>query len=73
MSEARRSFVTTVFHRLQVSADDINDMLCENINTIKKNMETLTEASKEVGLEMSAEKAKYILFIAIRMKEKIII
>jgi hypothetical protein len=29
--------------------------------TIKKNPETLTDASKEVGLEINAEKTKYML------------
>jgi hypothetical protein len=37
-------------HRLLVYADHVN-LLCDNINTIKKNSETLTDASKEVGLE----------------------
>jgi hypothetical protein len=30
------------------------------INTIKKNMETLIDANKEVGLEVNAEKSKYM-------------
>jgi hypothetical protein len=32
-----------------------------NIDTIKKNTETLIDASKEVGLEVNAEKTKYML------------
>jgi hypothetical protein len=35
--------------------------LGDNIDTIKKNTETLTDASKEVGLEVNAEKYKYML------------
>jgi hypothetical protein len=31
------------------------------IDTIKKNMETLIDASKEVGLEVNTEKTKYML------------
>jgi hypothetical protein len=31
------------------------------INTINKNTETLIHDSKEVGLEVNAEKAKYML------------
>jgi hypothetical protein len=33
----------------------------ENKNTIKKNTETLIGASKEVGLEVNADKIKYML------------
>jgi ribosomal protein S2 len=33
----------------------------DNINAIKKNMETLIDASKEVGLEVNTEKTKYML------------
>jgi hypothetical protein len=35
--------------------------LVDNINTTKKNTETLIDASKEVGLEVNAEKTKYML------------
>jgi DNA-directed RNA polymerase alpha subunit len=33
----------------------------QNINAIKKNTEALIKASKVVGLEVNAEKAKYML------------
>jgi hypothetical protein len=33
----------------------------DNIDTIKKNTETVTDTSKEVGLEVNAEKTKYML------------
>jgi hypothetical protein len=36
-------------------------LLGDNIDTIKKNTETLIDASKEVGLEINVEKTKYIL------------
>jgi hypothetical protein len=35
--------------------------LRDNKDTIKKNTETLIDASKEFGLEANAEKTKYIL------------
>jgi hypothetical protein len=37
------------------------DLLRYNIVTIKKNTETLIDASKEVGLEVNARKTKYML------------
>jgi hypothetical protein len=37
-------------HQLLIYAYDVN-LLGGNINTIKKNIETLTDASKKVGVE----------------------
>jgi hypothetical protein len=42
-------------HQLLVYVDDMN-LLDVNIDAIKKNMETLTDSSKEVGLEVNTEK-----------------
>jgi hypothetical protein len=49
-------------HQLLVYADDV-DLLVNNtdINTIKKNTQTLIDGSKEVGLEVNAEKTEYML------------
>jgi hypothetical protein len=41
-------------------ADDVN-LLGDNIDTINKNMQTLIDASKEVGLEVNIQKIKYML------------
>jgi hypothetical protein len=47
-------------HQLLAYTDDVN-LLGDNIDTINKNTETLTDASKEVGLEANVEKTRYIL------------
>jgi hypothetical protein len=45
---------------LLVYADDVN-LQGDNIDTIKKNTETLIDTGKEVGLEVNTEKTKYML------------
>jgi hypothetical protein len=47
-------------HQLLAYADDVN-LLGDNIDTIKKNTETLIDVSKEVGLEIKAGKSKDML------------
>lgn len=42
-------------HQLLVYADDVT-LLVKNINTVKRNTDVLLDASKDVGLEVSAEK-----------------
>jgi hypothetical protein len=37
------------------------NLLGDNIDIIKKNTETLIDASKEIGLEINVEKTKYML------------
>jgi len=46
-------------HQLLVYADDIN-LLGDSTNTIKENSETLLQASRDVGLEIHAEKTNYM-------------
>jgi hypothetical protein len=42
-------------HQLLACADDVN-IVAENVDSVKKNTEASLDASKEVGLEVNAEK-----------------
>ena len=47
-------------HRLLVYSNDIN-ILEGSIHTVKENTEALIVASKEIGLEVNADKTKYMV------------
>jgi len=47
-------------HQLLVFANDIN-ILGGNVHTTKENAEALVVASKEIGLEVIADKTKYVV------------
>jgi len=47
-------------HGLVVCADDVTSIIVGgNVRTVKKNAEALLVASKEAGLEVNGDKAKY--------------
>jgi hypothetical protein len=56
-------------HQLLAYPDDVN-LPGDNTDTIKKNTETLTDASKEVGLEINTEKTKYLLLSSPECRSK---
>jgi hypothetical protein len=47
-------------HQLLVYVDDVN-LLGDSVNTIKENLETFLEVSRDIGLEINAEKTKYMI------------
>jgi hypothetical protein len=47
-------------HQLLVYADDVN-ILGGNVHTLKENREALVVASKENGLQVNADKTKYMV------------
>jgi hypothetical protein len=47
-------------HQLLVYVDDVN-LLGDSVNIIKENSGTLLEASRDIGLEINAEKTKYMI------------
>ena len=47
-------------HQLLAYADDVN-ILAGSIHTLKKNAEASVAATREIGLEVSADKTKYMV------------
>jgi hypothetical protein len=54
-------------HQLLAYADNVN-LLWNNIDAIKKNTETLSDASEDVSLAVNAEKTKYVAVFVTRMQ-----
>jgi hypothetical protein len=53
-------------HQLLAYADDVN-LLGDYIDAIKKNTESLIDASKEIGLEINVEKTSICCYLVTRM------
>jgi hypothetical protein len=49
-------------HLLLVYDDDDSDLLGDTLNILKDNSETVLDASRDVGLEINAEKTKFMIF-----------
>jgi hypothetical protein len=47
-------------HQLLAYADDVN-ILGGSVHTVKENAEALVVVTKEIGLEVSADKTKYMV------------
>ena len=47
-------------HQLLVYAEDVN-ILGGSVHTVKENTECLVAATKEIGLEVNADKTKYMV------------
>jgi hypothetical protein len=47
-------------HQLLAYADDVN-ILGESVHAVKKSTEALVSATKEIGLEVNADKTKYMV------------
>jgi hypothetical protein len=56
-----QSFICERLRNEKCHTLDAVNLLGDNIVTINKNPETLIDATKEVGLEVNAEKTKYML------------
>ena len=57
--ESRLCFIRNI-HELLIYVDDVH-ILGGSVHTIKENAEDLVVASKEIGLEVNADKTKYMV------------
>ena len=59
-------------HQLLAYADDVN-ILGGSVHTVKKNAEALVGVTKEIGLEINADKTKYMIMSEIRTQDEVTI
>jgi hypothetical protein len=64
------SLISTLFKLLAHAKSSQSSLVSLFIDTIKKNRVTLIDASKEVGLEVNAEKTKYIAVSSLECRAK---
>ena len=55
-------------HQVVAYADDVN-ILGGSLRTVKENAEFLVVATKEIGLEVNADKTKYMVCIENRLQD----
>ena len=57
-------------HQLLAYADDVN-ILGGSAHTVKENADALVVAAKEIGLEVNADKTKYMVILGIGMQGRV--
>ena len=57
-------------HQLLVYASDVK-ILGGSAYTLKENTKVLVVASKEIGLEVNADKTKYVVCLEIRTQDEV--
>jgi hypothetical protein len=60
LGRSRKTLKLNGSHQPLSYADDDN-LVGDNIDTVKKNTEIVIVASKDVGLELNTERTKYVL------------
>jgi hypothetical protein len=58
--KSEKKYVKFLVHIIGYHVDDIN-IFCSSVHTTKKNAEALVAASEEIGLEVNADKTKYLV------------